>query len=63
MHQWSILLAIVGRALCEKDFLGEVLWESFTNAQKSTSGVGEVSVSHMVVEFFICFFAQMSWKK
>ena len=32
------------------------MWESFTNAQKSTAGVGKVSVSHMVVEFFICFF-------
>ena len=51
------------KSIVWKGVLGEVLWESFTNAQKSTAGVGKVSVSHMVVEFFICSFAQMSWKK
>ena len=39
-----------------------IWWESFTNAQEPTVGVGKASVSHMMVGFFICFFAQMSWK-
>lgn len=39
-----------------------IWWESLTNAQEPTAGVGKASVSHMMVGFFICFSAQLSWK-
>lgn len=58
MYQQSILIAVIERALYEKFFQENYLWEILVSAQGPKGGVGKASASHMVLGFFICFFTQ-----